>query len=352
LAVLPGVTLFIHSERLETIMIIPFARRGAFSRRRAFTLIELLVVIAIIAILIGLLLPAVQKVRSAALRTKCENNLKQICLASHSYESAYGVLPPGLVDQVSYFEFGPPNVGTLTFLLPYLEQQNIYNQLNPTPALNMSMPGGWYFNASYFAASSNRIKTYLCPADNGTIDFPANGVFIFLYADATDLTFTGAFDPGNIGISPNNQYYGKTNYFPNAGSIGAGSYQFYAKWAGPFTNSSQNPINQIGDGTSNTIFFGEGFGGTSGTSNTRDFSVAWMGAGDMAAAWGVAPTNQADWYTYSSAHLAVANFAFGDGSVRGIRLGVGFNDFFNADWYAFQNAAGINDGANVDFNQF
>jgi prepilin-type N-terminal cleavage/methylation domain-containing protein/prepilin-type processing-associated H-X9-DG protein len=126
--------------------------------RRGFTLVELLVVIAIVAVLIGLLLPAVQKVRESAARIRCANNLKQIGLALHSFESARGHFPPGgRVGRVSQ-EFDRP--GLLILLLPYLEQDALYQAIPPD-----ARPDGVVFPATGQLVGATVVPVYLCPSD-------------------------------------------------------------------------------------------------------------------------------------------------------------------------------------------
>src|SRR5215472_16604976 len=117
-------------------------------RRAGFTLIELLVVIAIIAILIGLLVPAVQKVREAAQRMTCQNNLHQIGLACHNYENANGYLPLGASNNPS----GGTSLSILGIILPYVEQANVYNLFDLNSDINNS--------ASNFAARVQEVNFY------------------------------------------------------------------------------------------------------------------------------------------------------------------------------------------------
>jgi prepilin-type N-terminal cleavage/methylation domain-containing protein len=155
---------------------------GAFrpdAFRRAFTLIELLVVIAIIAILIGLLLPAVQKVREAANRMSCTNNLKQIGLALHNYHDTNNKLPPASqvpwgrvgTDDAHMDYTGPFGPNWAVLILPYIEQDNLYRQANVTsfPGVPISTPTGspppGVNGTGWRTIVATAVKTYLCPSD-------------------------------------------------------------------------------------------------------------------------------------------------------------------------------------------
>ncbi len=212
------------------------------ARRRGFTLIELLVVIAIIGILIGLLLPAVQKVREAAARTQCTNNLKQIGLALHGYHDANNAFPPGYIDGNANPSSTPdndvgPGWGWASFLLPYVEQQNVYNQIN------FSVGVGLGTNA---AISQIHLKVYECASDPYQQNFTVWPTTIVV-ARGNYVGCNGWEECFN-GAGGNPQAGGGTDGLP--GGYGGGG-------VGLFWRNSHNRIASVSDGLSNTIVVGE-----------------------------------------------------------------------------------------------
>ena len=313
--------------------------------RSAFTLFELLVVIAIIAILIGLLLPAVQKVREAAARMSCQNNLKQIALAAHNYESAYGVLPPGYL--------GPPRPhgtltglgnyqwqGTLAFLLPYLEQTNVYNQFtNMNWDVNTLGPTNWWTTGQNVTAAQARIKTFTCPSDNvNDLSGVIAVVTLDTYASGGGFVLDGRGFAGSFGDA-----VGKTNYTGVAGYAGCTGTQ-YDLFEGVFTNRSRTGVATIADGASNTLMFGEALGGQ--MYGTRTTALSWM-VGSLPTAWGLPTgtgTGQTGWHHFGSRHTGVVNFALADGAVKTIRSGFTSGD----QWTVFVYMSGVRDGQVAD----
>jgi len=309
------------------------------SRRLGFTLIELLVVIAIIAILIGLLVPAVQKVRDAASRAQCQNNLKQLGLACQNFDGTYKRLPAALIHsgraaattpysgpEVSYAgqQYVVYNHPGFVALLPYIEQGPLFKMYNYQFANSVSSPNG-------LAVGPN-------PAGNPNITVGNAVVAIFVCpADETPAPVVND-TPGTT-----TNYYERNNARRGNYLFNTGAYTDYdAPWAsttisarGPFGNNGAASIRRIPDGTSNTIGLGESrqlhtataYGpyplwGTHTSVHGRGYYDQWQPNYPYAACAG-APAEKCQYaWGFGSNHTGATNFVFLDGSVRSIYDGM------------------------------
>lgn len=306
-------------------------------KRRAvgFTLIELLVVIAIIGLLMALLLPAIQRVREAANKMRCGNNLKQLGIAAHNYESDRQTLPPGTDDQ---------GVGCLVFLLPYLELEGQFRLFQFRPQSYAT----WYLDPlnrppstgsttvprppDPYGAEGN-FPIFRCPANPPPTQYVTVCMLVAYGTRGVDYTNGwGEINAHIFSANPGGLVLGRSNY---TGIAGYYAPSWWPQYKGFFTHKSDAyaSLGRCPDGTSNTLLFGEITGG----------HIDWNGTGGLPSgvsgwAWacgfnytgfgtpesGPRVNGYPNWYKFSSMHPGGIQFCFGDGSVRTLRPSIQF----------------------------
>jgi prepilin-type N-terminal cleavage/methylation domain-containing protein/prepilin-type processing-associated H-X9-DG protein len=306
-------------------------RGGLPGGRRAFTLIELLVVIAIIAVLIGLLLPAVQKVRAAAARMSCQNNLKQLGLACHSYHDANNALPPAGRGYgwciVSGQYVGDPqvyNLNGLQLLLPYLEQTALDQRLNRTAAMSNQKTG---YCCSYVGNTNGSLVGDATTDGNGALMVTLVSVLL-CPADFGQKTQgpSDAYGPGGgyDGAKTNYDFITSTDdFYCNHWRVTPTSQRTM------FGENSSTRLTDVSDGLSNTLMLGETtrdvYNGRCASWGYRGWVMTGIdpryGINDWSFGAYITPQvgRLGSWGRAGSLHTGGANFCFGDGSVRFIR---------------------------------
>lgn len=321
--------------------------------RQGFTLVELLVVIAIIGILVGLLLPAVQAAREAARRSQCQNNLKQLGLAAHNFESAYKKLPPGQIFTTD--AYNPLSrmdnltlLGQIVYLLPYMEQNAVYqpfgqnlamdaNDFQTWPASPVVKRGNYWNFAAINTITNTRLPTLYCPSDQADDARKVGGSSAFsLWIIRTPAGPTyGGFYMNDVPSDPITSMHWCTNYLGCVGRLATTGAALgltgtnaaeVDNFAGLFAMNKQMTFGSCQDGLSNTILFGEVTGNfnNGNTGAGRNLSFTWL-CGPMGTHWNTRPIGGTTAYQrppledlkFSSRHAGgVIQYTLGDGAVK------------------------------------
>jgi len=329
--------------------------------RKAFSLVELLVVIGIIALLMALILPAIQRVRESSNMLLCANSLRQLGLAAQSYHGDYNCLPPGylgpsIANQTDPAKFVKEGqwVGHLPLLLPYLEQDVLLSRLKVQWGLKEVSPLLWSWksasqlpNEENYLVGKTNLSILCCPSAakyDPIAGNPRSGGTILglhVYSDKTNVITS--FWIGDYLQASEYKFLAKTNYLGSAG-CGVGDNAEYSRYQGVYTNRSKATLAQIAnaDGASNTLLYGE-------SAQVEKFDICWVGGGAMGTYQGLKSSSSSSFTSFSSFHIAGSQFCFADGTVRLVRYGK--TSFWNGtpsgnpqDWLTLQQLAGWKDG--------